>query len=199
NDVGWDESVDGCSTIINLPFGQIPGAADNTQNGTCSTTGYTSTNEIQVYGWSYEDYRKKYDELWPQGWRLYILQSYVMPNGQVLYNAVWRPGTRGEIQAYAWSYEEYRKKYDELWPQGWRLYILQSYVMPNGQVLYNAVWRRGNLGETQAYACSYNQYRNQYDQLWPQKWRLQALQSYVANGQVLYNAVWRPGDSSEIQ
>src|SRR5262249_48545462 len=101
NDVGWDESVDGCSTIINLPFGQIPGAADNTQNGTCSTTGYTSTNEIQVYGWSYEDYRKKYDELWPQGWRLYILQSYVMPNGQVLYNAVWRPWTVDEIQAYA--------------------------------------------------------------------------------------------------
>ena len=49
--------------------------------------------EIQVYGWNYADYRKKYDELWPQGWRLYVLDSYVMPNGQVLYNAVWRQGT----------------------------------------------------------------------------------------------------------
>ena len=62
NGDGWDEPVDGCSTVISLPFGQIPGAADNTQSGSCSTSGYTSTNEIQVYGWSYEDYRKKYDE-----------------------------------------------------------------------------------------------------------------------------------------
>jgi hypothetical protein len=26
-----------------------------------------------VYGWRYEDYRAKYDELWPQGWRLKLL------------------------------------------------------------------------------------------------------------------------------
>ena len=199
SDVAWDESVDGCSSAINMPFGQLPGAADNTQNGTCSTTGYTSTGEVQVYGWSYADYRKKYDELWPQGWRLYILQAYVKPNGQVLYNAVWRRWMGDETQVYGWSYTDYKKKYDELFPQGWRLYILQSYVMPNGQVLYNAVWRRGSLGESQAYGCSYAQYRSQYDELWTQKNRLQSLQSYVTNGQVLYNAVWRPGDSAEIQ
>jgi len=204
---GWDESVDGCpdgmaargGSWIQLSFGWIPGAADNTQNGTCSTTGYTSISEYQVYGWSYADYRRRYDELWPQGWRLYILQSYVTPNGEVLYNAVWRAASVPEIQVYGWNYTEYRRKYDELWPQGWRLYILQSYVMPNGQVLYNAVWRNGSLGETQTYGSAYNPYRTQYDQLWTQKWRLQSLQSYVTNGQVLYNAVWRPGDSGEFQ
>jgi len=93
NDVGWDESVDGCCTTINLPFGEIPGAHDNTQSGICSATGYTSRAETEVYGWSYADYRALYNQLWPQGWRLYILQSYVTSNGQVLYNAVWRPGT----------------------------------------------------------------------------------------------------------
>src|SRR5262249_6839221 len=65
-----------------------------------------------------------------------------------LYNAVWRPGTSGEIQVYGWKYTDYRKKYDELWSQGWRLYILQAYVL-NGQVLYNAVWRPGTSGEIQ--------------------------------------------------
>jgi Bacterial tandem repeat domain 1 len=197
NDRGWDEAVDGCNSVVDLPFGQIPGAADNTQNGTCSTTGYTSTDEIQVYGWNYTDYRRKYDELWPQGWRLYILQSYVT-NGEVLYNAVWRRSISDEIQVYGWAYADYRNKYDELWPQGWRLYILQSYVL-NGQVLYNAVWRRGSLGERQTYDTTYSDYRNQYDILWPQNWRLQTLQSYVVNGQVAYNAVWRPGDSGELQ
>jgi hypothetical protein len=214
---GWDEMVDGCpdgeapfgGSWIGLPFGWIAGVHDNTQNGNCSTTGYTSTDEIQVYGWTYADYRTKYDELWPQGWRLYILQSYAMPNGQVLYDAVWRPGTGDEIQVYGWSFDDYKKEYDELWPQGWRLYILQSYVTSSCQVLYNAVWRRGNLGEIQNYDSSYGQYRSTYDQLWPQGWRLQTLQSYVTGlplpfGGCLsqttsYNAVWRPGDSGELQ
>jgi hypothetical protein len=37
------EAVDGCTSSVTLPFGQIPGAADNTLGGTCSTTGYTNT------------------------------------------------------------------------------------------------------------------------------------------------------------
>ncbi len=205
NDQGWDEPVDGCpdgeaahgGSWIQLSFGWIPGATDNSQNGACSTTGYTSTDEIQVYGWKYADYRKKYDDLWPQGWRLYILQSYVA-GGQVLYNAVWRRWTGDEVQVYGWQYADFKKKYDEMFPQGWRLYILQSYAF-NGQVLYNAVWRRGTLGEHQIYDTVYNPYRSLYDNLWTQKWRLQSLETYNDGSQVAYNAVWRPGDSGEFQ
>ncbi len=86
----------------------------------------STSGEIQVYGWSYEDYRKKYDELWNQGWRLHILNNYIV-NGQVLYTAVWRPDTSDEIQVYQWLYVDFRKKYDELWNQGWRLKILDVY------------------------------------------------------------------------
>lgn len=205
NDKGWDEAVDGCpdgmaaygGSWIQLSFGWIPGVADNTNNGTCSTTGYTSTDEIQVYGWKYKDYRKEYDALWPKGWRLYILQSYVIGN-QVRYNAVWRRWTGDEVQVYGWEYADFKKKYDKLWPQGWRLYILQSYVFGN-QVRYNAVWRRGSLGEHRTLDTTYANYRSQYDTLWTHRWRLQTLQSYVAGNHVDYNAVWRPGDSSEYQ
>jgi hypothetical protein len=85
------------------------------------------SEEIQVYGWKYEDFRAKYDELWPQGWRLHLLNNYVV-NGEVLYTAVWRPSTEGEIQVYGWTYEDFRAKYDELWPQGWRLHIVAIYT-----------------------------------------------------------------------
>ena len=44
---GWDEAVDGCTTVINLEFGAIPGPADNTQGGTCSTTGFTGSLRYQ--------------------------------------------------------------------------------------------------------------------------------------------------------
>jgi Bacterial tandem repeat domain 1/Pregnancy-associated plasma protein-A len=87
---------------------------------------------------TYENYRAKYDELWNQGWRLKLLDVYVV-NGQPLYTAVWRPSTEGEIQVYGWSYNDFRNKYDELWNQGWRLKLLDVYVV-NGQPLYTAVW-----------------------------------------------------------
>jgi hypothetical protein len=66
--------------------------------------------ELQVYGWKYEDFRAKYDELWPLGWRLHILNNYVV-NGEELYTAVWRQSTEGEIQVYEWCYEDFRRNY----------------------------------------------------------------------------------------
>jgi hypothetical protein len=69
----------------------------------------------------------------------------VLFNGTVEYNAVWRPGTHGEIQDYGVSYEQYRSDYNNYWTEGWRLYILQTYVTPGGAVCYNAVWRQGTV------------------------------------------------------
>ncbi|MEA2605160.1 MAG: hypothetical protein QOF89_6152 [Acidobacteriota bacterium] len=210
----WDEAVDPCGTSFPLWFGPVPGVFDNSKHA-CSTTGYDSKApvsipgsftavwqpstqpEIQVNGWTYDAYRQKYDELWGVGWRLHLLQPYVV-NGQVLYNAVWRPGTESEVQVYGWKYQDYRNKYDQLWGQGWRLKILQPYVV-NGQVLYTAVWRPSTEGETQVYGWKYQDYRNKYDQLWAQGWRLKLLQPFVVNGQVLYTAVWRPAVKGEIQ
>jgi hypothetical protein len=153
--------------------------------------------EIQVYAWKYADYRNKYDQLWPQGWRLFSLQPYVI-NGEVLYNAVWRKSTEGEIQVYGWTYDDYRAKYDQLWPQGWRLKILQPHVI-NGQVRYTAVWKPSTEGEIQVYGWSYQDYRVKYDELWKQGWRLKLLQPYAVGSEVRYTAVWRPSTESEIQ
>ncbi len=212
-----DEMVDECGTMTitlsNLGI-QIPEVMDNTAGvtvgnpsanqppgGICSTTGYTSLAEIQVYGWTYADYRAKYNKLWIEGYRLYSLQSYVLSTGAVLYNAVWRPeGNTSEIQYYGVSFSTFKSEYDTLYPQGWRVYILQSYVLPNGDVLYNAVWRPGDVSETQMYGVTYSQFRTQYNTLYPEGWRVNILQSYVMpNGDVLYNAVWRSGDTGERQ
>jgi hypothetical protein len=153
--------------------------------------------EIQVYDWSYADYRKQYDALWKQGWRLHLLENRVV-NNEVHYTAVWRPSTSGEIQVYEWSYSDFRKKYDELWQQGWRLHILNNVVV-NGQVRYIAVWRPSASGEIQVYEWAYADYRKKYDELWNQGWRLHILNNFVVNGQVRYTAVWRPSTTGEVQ
>lgn len=156
-----------------------------------------NAEEIQVYGWEYDDYRKRYDQLWPQGWRLHILEN-VVEDGKVLYNAVWRKSTAPEFQVYGWKYADFRRKYDELWPQGWRLHSLSNYVR-NNEVYYTAVWRKGSDAEIQWYGLDYQPYRDNYDRMWKDGWRLHILNNYVVNGQVKYTAVWRKTGGGEIQ
>ncbi len=114
-----------------------------------------------------------------------------MLNNRVRYTAVWRKSTEAELQLYGWSYQSYRKRYDELWDQGWRLRILEPYVV-NSRVRYTAVFHRSTEGEIQLYGWKYSSYRKRYDALWPENWRLQLLSVYVLGGDVRYTAVFRP-------
>jgi murein DD-endopeptidase MepM/ murein hydrolase activator NlpD len=198
----YEVSTDGGATWQHVVRG-VPKKGQRIRRATISPVRWTAVwrrstaGETQVYDWTYEQMRAKYDELWPQGWRLKSLDPYVV-GGQVRYTAVWRPGTEGETQVYGWGLADLRKKYDELWPQGWRLKLLQPYVL-NGQLLFTAVWKPSNEGEVQVYDWTYEQMRAKYDELWPQGWRLKLLQPYVVNGQVRYAAVWRPGTEGETQ
>ncbi|MBS0183434.1 MAG: hypothetical protein JSS39_13610 [Nitrospira sp.] len=157
----------------------------------------STENEVQVYEWSYQDYRAKYDELWQQGWRLKLLSPYVIDN-EVRYTAVWRPSIEAEIQIYDAPYEAYRTEYDKLWNQGWRLKLLSLYVI-NNEVRYTAVWRPITEPEIQLYGWSIDALRARYDELWQQGWRLKLLSPYVLNGIVWYTAVFKLTEEGEIQ
>lgn len=157
----------------------------------------STTGERQMYDVPYAQFRARYDELWPQGWRLHSLSTVVV-NGQPLYTAVWRPGGGGEFQVYGATYAQYRARYDELWPQGWRLKLLSRYVL-NGQVLYTAVWSPGTGGESQIYDATYAQYRARYDELWPKGWRLKLIDVVAVNGEARYTAAWTPSTAGEFQ
>jgi len=87
---------------VGLTF-QIPPATDNTIGGSCSVTGYTNLGELQDYEVTHDQFLNDYNTLYSQGWRLYILQGYVLSNGDVRYNAVWRPGVLNETLLLAGS------------------------------------------------------------------------------------------------
>ncbi len=156
-----------------------------------------AAEEIQVHGWEYDDYRARYDKIWPDGWRLHDLEVHV-EGGVPLYNAVWRKGAVSEKQVYGWTYADYQKKYDELWKQGWRIHMLQTFVTKAGP-RYTAVWRKGNNAEVQHYGKTYTEYQSLYDDLWKKGWRIYLLNEYVVGNQVRYDAVWRKGKTAEIQ
>lgn len=157
----------------------------------------STEGEIQVFGWPYQDFRAKYDELWPQGWRLKLLSTHIV-EGNVRYTAVWRPSTEPEIQVYEFSYPNFKAKNDSLWSQGWRLKLLSTPVV-GGQVRYTAVWQPSTEPDIQEYGLSYQTFRAIYDQRWPIGWRLKLLSTYVVGGQVRYSAVWGLNTEGEIQ
>lgn len=258
---GWDEPVDPCEdNLLKFSFGKIPSVADNTDGGACSKSGYTSLDETRIHGATFDDYKNEYDSISPNGWRLYILQPYVLANGDLRYNAVWRPAgdthekrhhgiTLGQLQSddaklsdkdwrlyilqahvapngdvlydAVWrrwgedkqkkllgvTYDAFRSEYDTIFTAsssekapGWRLSNLQSYVLPSGEVRYDAVWRPGTVAETQVYGWTFADYKAKYDKLFVDGWRLYILDSYViADGTVRYNAVWRQGTHAETQ
>lgn len=110
--------------------------------------------------------------------------------GQVRYTAVWRRSTAPEIQLYGAGYEQYRKRYDELWPQGWRLHLLEQYES-GGDIRYVAVWRPGKHRETQRYESDFASFKARYDEPWPAGSRLALLSAVEAGGHTRYTAVWR--------
>ncbi len=190
----WVEPTGIVANVATVPY---RGPSGNPTTTLAAVWQPDTQDEVQVYDWKYSDFRKRYDELWPLGWRLHLLENRVV-GGEVLYTAVWHRSTSPEIQVYGWTYQDFRKKYDELWPQGWRLHILSTVVV-QGDVRYTAVWRPSTAEEIQVYGWAYRDFRNKYDELWPQGWRLFLLENFVLNNQVLYTAVWRRSTSAEIQ
>lgn len=78
----------------------------------------SNSEERQVYGWSYSNYRKYYDQIWNEGWRLHLLETAVV-NGKVEYSAVWRKDKdAAEIQVYDYKYADFKAEYDKLWKDG---------------------------------------------------------------------------------
>jgi phosphoglycolate phosphatase-like HAD superfamily hydrolase len=181
---------------------------DNQERVTAVFRRNADVDEILMAAVPYEDFRREYDELWPQGWRLQILSNYLTAQG-VRYDAVWRKSVEPEIQLYDVPYGVFRRRYDELWRLGWRLHILTNYVRNNDEVRYTAVWRRSSELEIQLYNASYAAFRRTYDQLWPLGWRLHILNNYTrytigqvfsdSDGSVRYTAVWRRSSEPEIQ
>lgn len=189
---------------------------DYNSNMICNNTGYivpeqialsqfrctavfekSTAGEVQVYDYTYINFKKRYDELWAKGMRLKILKNRIV-NGEVVYTAAWKQSTEGEVQAYAWGYDDFKKKYDELWSQGWRLDILNNFVA-GGKVLYTAVWHKSTEGEVQVYGWSYDDFRKKYDEIWKDGWRIHVLTNYVLNNKVYYSAVWRKTSQGEFQ
>jgi hypothetical protein len=93
------------------------------------------------------------------------------------YTAAWTPSTVGEYQLYGASVEQFRARYNELLPDGWRLRFLSTYN--SGGPRITAVWRQTHERETWVHGWEYADLRARYDVLWQQGWRLKVLDRFT--------------------
>jgi hypothetical protein len=73
-----------------------------------------------ILGWTAEDFRKKYDEMWGKGFRLLLLDVHSIGGG-LRYDGVWNPSSAPQFVVWGMTREQVRAYYDEMWHQGMRL------------------------------------------------------------------------------
>lgn len=151
----------------------------------------------QIYGWSFTEYKKKYDELWKDGYRLNVLENTVEED-RVLYSAVWGKSDAREKQLYGAKRPDFVARHKELHKNGWRLVIMNSSVVKD-QVRYDAVWRKDDADTRIACGLTFKKFKQKYDKLWKEGWRVHLLNNYSVNGEIRYDAVWHKGSDPEIQ
>lgn len=84
-------------------------------------------NHAQFYvrGFTGEDFKKKYGEMWQQNFRLLLLDAHRVGN-QIRYDAVWNPSSAAQYVVFSKTREQVRADYDEMWAQGMKLISMNS-------------------------------------------------------------------------
>ena len=120
-------------------------------NGAWKPAQHAEAEQV-LYGWKYDDFRTKYDQLLTQNMRLKTVSVSVI-DGQVLYTVSFEEGNGPYYDLFGWSLDDLKAKYAELSPQGWRFKVLTSYVL-NNQVLYTAVFKQSTAADVELYDYS---------------------------------------------
>ncbi|WP_437313097.1 hypothetical protein [Sorangium sp. So ce385] len=148
-----------------------------------------------VWGWTFEDLKKRNEHLFAKGYRLAHQESYKVNSGGRLYNAIWTPGNDGRPIVWGWALEDLKKKNGECFNSGFRMSHMHSYEIAPGERRYDAIWTPGNDGRPIVWGWTLEDLRKKNDQLYTQGMRMFLQQSYeVARGQRRYDAIWVPGN-----
>ncbi|HWB80926.1 MAG TPA: C1 family peptidase [Nannocystaceae bacterium] len=155
-------------------------------------------DEKRVLGLAEKDYLAKYDELHKAGWRVHLLEPYVI-GGVVKYSAVFRKAPKiDDEQALGLASAAYEKQNAAMRAKGWHLHLLEPRMV--GKALeYSAVWRSGKLDQEELYDASAKTYRAKDSELRAKGWRLFRLESYTVGGKLRYAAIWQQGGPKEKQ
>jgi hypothetical protein len=152
--------------------------------------------EKRVFGVGETDYLAQYEALHKAGWRVHLLEPYVV-GGKVKYSAVFRKAPKvEEQQALSLEPKAYATKNAAMRKDGWHLHVLEPRIVGKG-LAYTAVWRKGKVDQEELYDASVKAYRAKDTELRAKGWRLFRLESYTQAGELRHAAIWQQGGPQE--
>jgi hypothetical protein len=156
----------------------------------------TGAPEYILYFVPYSTLIAKYNELFPQGFRLTTVDTFVV-DGNVYYNAVWHQGTWGQYDYFGLTVNDAISQFYYFNSIGWSASVLDSYQLPDGSVRYNVSWRQLGSG-AMYFLVTPTQFAANDAALHAQGYNVTTM-SILGGGTPLYSASWRALYQAEVK
>jgi hypothetical protein len=154
----------------------------------------TTDDRPAVWGWGRADFDKRNADLKAQGYRLRVINAFVLPGSQgEHFNAVWDKTTDDRPAVYGWARSDFDKRSKDLKAQGYRLRDINAYVLPGDQgERFNAVWEKTTVDRPAVWGWARADFDRRVDELNAQGYRLRVVNAFVLRGGQgeRFNAVW---------
>ncbi|MGW4466289.1 hypothetical protein [Micromonospora sp. NPDC004704] len=135
-------------------------------------------------------------ELFDQGYRIDSLTQVKLDNGELRYDAIWKPGTGLSPFVVGWTEAQFFEQNSVYWAQGLRAWRINRYPA-NGTFLYDAIWKPGTDGRRFVVDWTPEGFRAEDTRMRAQGYRLIQASGVRQPGafvnDIRYIGIWMPG------
>ncbi len=151
-----------------------------------------------VWGWTIADVHTEDAKQQAVGLRMKMLNTYLLPNGQVRCNAAWDTGKQVTSWIQGWAQGDLLTKLSAMHAQGFRLVHIHAWNLPDGGARFDAVWQPGSAAQWVALDLDAAALGVKYGEMWNQGMKLRDLRAYRSAGQVRYLGRWIPDTDTQF-
>jgi hypothetical protein len=182
--VQWPEATTINAAIVTVP--PAPGPERFNAVWTKSTE-----ERPAVWGWARAHLDGKAQELAAQGFRLQDLNAFVLPGQGERFNAIWVKSQEERPAVWGWARTDFEAKAQELARKGFRLMMLNAFVLPGQGERFNAIWVKSQEERPAVWGWARAHLDGKAQELAAQGFRLQNINAFVLPGQgERFNAIW---------
>ncbi|MGX7676286.1 hypothetical protein [Plantactinospora sp. DSM 117369] len=156
-------------------------------------------NRAWVHTWTAQDLLARNSELFNQGWRIDSLTAVKDINGEMRYNAIWKPGSGLSPVVIGWTEQQFFAQVSTYWSQGLRPWRINRYRHA-GSIRYDAIFKPGTDGRRWVVDWTRADLLAEDAKMRAQGYRLIQATGVAQNNpistDIRYVGIWMPGTDS---
>jgi Polyglycine hydrolase-like, structural repeat len=157
-----------------------------------------STGQSWVMGYAMKDFAIAFDQNVAAGNHFVREQAYDLGGGQIRWDAVWEPGSRGTTRAIGWAMKDIAIRFDKEIAAGKHCVHMQAYDLGGGQIRWDGVWEDGPRNTSRAIGWAFNDFVGRLATETAAGRGLVHMQAYdIGDGQIRYDGVWEAGVATQ--